>query len=227
MRRAPQNAKGRNAEQTRQAILKAAVTEFAREGVAGARTDEIARAAKVNKALLYYYFADKESLYGAVLDHAFGSIYPTLAGILESDLPCREKILQYAGAHFDALAQHPALCRLVHAEMGRAGREGSPHIRQMAERYISRLSVLLQGVLREGMAAGEFRSVDPLHFALSIPALNVFYFVAAPMLRAITGEEPLTPARIAARRAAVLDFLSHALFTPAKAASSRARERVL
>ncbi|HLX75931.1 MAG TPA: helix-turn-helix domain-containing protein, partial [Terriglobales bacterium] len=53
-------------EQTRAAILKAAMAEFAQEGVAGARTDAIARAARVNKALLYYYFKDKEALYGAV-----------------------------------------------------------------------------------------------------------------------------------------------------------------
>ena len=59
-------------EESRAAILKAAVAEFSREGPAGARTDAIARAAKVNKALLYYYFKDKESLHGAVLDQVFG-----------------------------------------------------------------------------------------------------------------------------------------------------------
>ncbi len=55
-------------EETRTAILQAAVREFAREGIAGARTDAIARAAKVNKALLYYYYRDKDALYGAALD---------------------------------------------------------------------------------------------------------------------------------------------------------------
>ena len=54
-------------EQSRAAILKAAVREFAQEGVAGARTDAIAQSAGVNKALLYYYFKDKEALYDAVL----------------------------------------------------------------------------------------------------------------------------------------------------------------
>ncbi len=225
--RHPKNGKGRNPEQTREAILKAAIAEFAREGVAGARTDQIARAARVNKALRYYYFKDKESLYGAVLDHAFGSIYPRLAAILDSDLPCREKILRYAGEHFDALASNPQFCRLVHAEMGRLGREGSPQIRQLADRYISRLAVRVQAVLSQGMASGEFRQVDPLNFALSIPALNVFYFVASPMIRAVSGQDPLTPERIAARRAAVLDLLAHALFTdkPAPPARRRSREK--
>lgn len=58
----------RRPQESRAAILEAAVAEFANEGIAGARTDAIARAAKVNKALLYYYFKDKEALYGAVLD---------------------------------------------------------------------------------------------------------------------------------------------------------------
>lgn len=206
--------RARNAEQTREAILKAASAEFSREGVAGARTDAIARAAGVNKALLYYYFHDKESLYGAVLDHAFGTIYPRLAAILDSDLPCREKILGYVGTHFDALAQNPAFCRLVHNEMVRAGRGGSPHVVKMGKRYLARLVGRLQEVLRMGTAERAFRPVDPIQFAVSIAALNVFYFVAAPMFRAVTGVEPFTRARIAARRAAVLDQVAHALFVP-------------
>ena len=226
--RTSRNGKARNPEQTREAILRAAVAEFAREGLAGARTDQIARAAKVNKALLYYYFADKESLYGAVLDHAFGAIYPRLAAILDSDLPCSEKILRYAGEHFDALAGNPQFCRLVHAEMGRGGREGSPHIRQLAERYIAHLAQRLQRVLAEGVAGGEFRDVDPLNFAVSIAALNVFYFVASPMFRAITGQDPFSKERIAARRRAVLDLLEHALFIPARTRGrSREKEKAL
>ncbi len=219
------NGRSRNPEQTRQAILRAAITEFAREGVAGARTDEIARTAKVNKALLYYYFQDKESLYGAVLDHAFGSIYPRLAAILDSDLPCGEKILEYTGAHFDALAGNPLFCRLVHQEMGRVGRDGSPHIANLANRYTSRLAARLQRVLQDGMSSGEFRAVDPLNFAISIAALNVFYFVAAPMFRAITGQEPFTPGRIAARRAAVVDCVAHALFARGRAIKANIRKR--
>ena len=198
-------------EQTRAAILQAAMAEFSRAGVAGARTDEIALAAGVNKALLYYYFKDKESLYGAVLDHAFGSIYSRLGAILDSQAPNSEKILQYAGEHFDALAKHPTFCRVVHSEMTR---HDSPHMALLVKRYQGRLMERMQEVLREGIASGEFRQVDPINFALSMVAVNVFYFVSVPVFQAITGMDPLTPERIAARRAAVLDLISHALFTP-------------
>src|SRR6202142_945321 len=94
-------------EESRAAILQAAVREFSREGVAGARTDAIARAAKVNKALLYYYFKDKEALYGAVLDQVFGGLIACVGEVLSRDLPPREKIMAYAGAHFDYVARHP------------------------------------------------------------------------------------------------------------------------
>src|SRR3954447_4026536 len=103
-------------EKTRSAILKAAVHEFASEGVAGARTDAIARAAGVNKALLYYYFRDKESLYGAVLDGVFAGLAVRVGAALDSSLPPREKVLAYAGAHFDYIASSPLYPRLVFRE---------------------------------------------------------------------------------------------------------------
>src|SRR5438445_5319498 len=78
-------------EESRAAILEAAVREFSREGVAGARTDAIARAARVNKALLYYYFKDKEALYNAVLDQVFGGLVAAIGEVLSRDLPPKEK----------------------------------------------------------------------------------------------------------------------------------------
>ena len=79
-------------EQSRTAILRAAVQEISRESLAGARIDAIARAAGVNKALLYYYFKDKDALYGAVLDHVFGGLTAALLEIFSKPLSPREKL---------------------------------------------------------------------------------------------------------------------------------------
>src|SRR5882724_11023294 len=76
-------------ERTRSAILDAASEEFAHEGLAGARTDAIARSAGVNKALLYYYFRDKESLYRAVLDQVFGGVRSAIHNAISQELPPR------------------------------------------------------------------------------------------------------------------------------------------
>ncbi len=99
----------------------AAVAEFAELGIAGARTDAIARAAHVNKALLYYYFKDKDALYEAVLDHVFSGLRARVMPVLESKLPPRQKMLEYLGAYFDYIAANPRIPRLVQAEWMRAG----------------------------------------------------------------------------------------------------------
>src|SRR5690349_5120934 len=121
--------------QSRASILDAAVQEFAREGVAGARTDAIARAAKVNKALLDYYFKDKDALYGAVLDKVFGGLTDSVYQVLARDLPPREKILAYVGTHFDYIATHPLYPPIVQGEMMNARRTRSKHVQRIVTQY--------------------------------------------------------------------------------------------
>ncbi|MCI0356839.1 MAG: TetR/AcrR family transcriptional regulator [Acidobacteria bacterium] len=200
-------------EQTRAAILHAALHEFATEGVEGARTEAIARAAGVNKALLYYYFRNKETLYGAVLDQVFSGLFAAVGSALDRPLPPREKVLAWAGAHFDYVASEPIFPRVVLREMMRAGRAGSPHIRRIAQKYLRPIQARLAELFRKGIAAGDFRAINPQHFIVSVVAMNVFYFGAAPMLREMMGQDPLSRERVADRRAAVLDTISAALFT--------------
>jgi TetR/AcrR family transcriptional regulator len=207
-------------EQTRAAILQAAVREFATHGLAGARTDAIAREARVNKALLYYYFKDKETLYGAALDHAFGQQGAAMLKILQRDLPPREKVLTYLGEYFDFIAAHPLNRDLAQREMMRAG-HGSSHLQRIAKRYFQPLFAGLAEVIREGIAEGEFRPVDPMQFVPSMVALVVFYFTSAPIMKSVAGFDPLSPERLVARRAAVLDFVSAALFKDKGAADLR------
>jgi TetR/AcrR family transcriptional regulator len=201
----------RRPEQTRAAILQAAAQDFARNGIAGARTDAIARAARVNKALLYYYFKDKQTLYGAALDHAFAQLNTHMMAVLNRDLPPGEKVRTYVGEYFDFIAGHPLNRDLMQREMMRAG-HSSAHLQRIAKRYFQPLFIKLGEVIRAGISAGEFRTVDPIQFIPSMVALVVFYFTSAPLMKTVTGVDPLTPERIAARRDAVLDFITAALF---------------
>ena len=199
-------------EESRNAILKAAVLEFSRGGLAGARTDAIARAARVNKALLYYYYKDKDSLYGAVLDLVFGGLTQAVNVPLSSNLPPREKLLAYAGAHFDYIAGHPTYPGIVQREMMSLGRGRSVHIERIAKQYFRPLFARLTQVVSDGIEAGEFRRVNPIEFVASMISTIVFYFINAPVIRLVQETDPLSPERIAQRRAAVLDFISAALF---------------
>ena len=210
-------------EESRASILHAAAQEFAEHGISGARTDAIAREARVNKALLYYYFKDKETLYGAVLDEAFSGLKATVFLVLDSDLPPREKIMAYAGAYFDFIASNQLYPRLMQREMMRAREGQSQHIDKVIKNSIRPMFGRVSELLREGIADGEFRPVNPAHFVPSMIAIIVFYFSSAPMMQKIVGFNPLTPERIAERRAAVLDFISAALFRPKRHATQGAR----
>jgi TetR/AcrR family transcriptional regulator len=202
----------RQPEASRSAILAAALAEFAEQGLAGARMDAIASAAGVNKALLYYYFQSKDALYGAVLDEFFLRLRGRIAEALDSDRPAGEKILRYARAHFDSVAESPYYARLFQGEMMSAGRSGSPHLSRIVREYISPIAQSVMGVLREGTRSGVFRAVDPSQFAPTVAASIVHYFAVSPVLRHLRGEDPYTPQAIAKRRAAVLDFIAAALF---------------
>jgi TetR/AcrR family transcriptional regulator len=255
MRPATPSRVRRQPEASRAAILKAARTEFASAGVEGARTEEIARAAGVNKALLYYYFRGKEALYGAVLDEAYSGLARSIIAAMDAESDPARRILAYAGAHFDYVARSPFLPKLVSREMMRepeaasgpasdvkapgTGRRGvlraeagehsnaepkskrmvstavfsaSPHMSRIAEQFLKPLQIRLAQTLAEGIREGAFRPVDPQEFIPTMVGAIVFYFISLPVSSRFTAGDPLSPERLAKRRAAVLDFISAALF---------------
>jgi TetR/AcrR family transcriptional regulator len=173
--------------------------------------------------LLYYYFKDKETLYGAVLDDAFSGLKITVFRALDSNLPPREKVLAYVSAYFDFIASHQLYPRLMQREMMRAREGHSQHIDKIIKNYMQPVFVRLSEVIHEGVKAGDFREVDPVHIVPSMVAMIVFYFSSAPMIQKIVGFNPLAPERIAARRAALLDFISAGLFRPKSNATQGAR----
>src|SRR6516165_3876727 len=203
-------------ELTREALA-AAAAEFANEGLAGARMDAIAKLARVNKALLYYYFRDKDALYGAVLDQFFEPFFRRVTQVLDSSAPAGERILGYARAHFDTIARTPHYARLFQSEMTCAGRAMSPHLSRIVEEYTRPLSQRLIATMTEGIGQGEFRRVDVIEFITSMVATVVFYFVTAPVRLRLRGVDPFSLEAIQARRAAVLDRIAAMLFADREA----------
>jgi TetR/AcrR family transcriptional regulator len=205
-------------EKTRAAILHAALEEFAHEGVAGARTDEIARNAGVNKALLYYYFKDKDGLYAAVLEQIFGGLSAKVAAVLDrEDLSPREKLLLYAETHFDYMGNSPLFPRVLQREFMRTGRNATALVGRIVEHYARPLYSKMTQLIAEGCETGDFRPCDPQQTLTSILGVVVFYFISIPAQQLMAAGDPFSPERLAARRAAVLDFISAAVFSDSAA----------
>jgi hypothetical protein len=87
-------------------------------------------------------------------------------------------------------------------------------LRRIAKQYFFPAFSDLAALLKEGAARGDFRPVNPMHFIPSMISVIVFFFNTAPVLNVMTGRDPMSPEHLAERRAAVVDFISAALFVP-------------
>lgn len=194
---------------SRERILAAAERAFAGEGLAGARTEAIAAEAKVNKALLYYYFKSKESLYEAVVEEQLRDFNRQALAVLTAPGSARVLLLRYLNLHFDFISQrhrHAALFQQL------IMKEGKPPER-LFRKYIVPRGEALRKLLARGMRSGELRKSDPFHTAISIAALIVFYFSAQPMLQLMGFSDPYAARNLKLRKQQVLDFVRYGLFT--------------
>src|SRR5579872_3470819 len=169
----------RNPEATRQKLLVAARHEFAAAGLAGARVDEIAALAGVNKQLVYHYFGDKDALYLAGLEWVCEEIREQERKLNLEGLPPAQAIRKLTEASFDHLAAHPDFIVLLNDE----NRGGARHVRgsRKLEAMHSPLVSMVSTILSEGVRAGVFRQgINPVHLYISIAGLSYFYFSNTP-----------------------------------------------
>jgi AcrR family transcriptional regulator len=201
-----------SAEQSKQAILEAALEEFATRGIDGARTEAIAKAARVNIALVFYYFKNKEQLYLTVLEQIFAEMNRRVMAALGGARSNREAILAYMQTQFDYLAESPLRPRMVLQEYVRSDRRSGAY-EKILKKYIGPVHTAVGDVLQAGIRSGEFRDVDVKHFQFSMSGLTTMYFIAADKIQALTGIDPLSAEQLTKRRKALADFVSAALFT--------------
>lgn len=204
----PAPSRQRRSAQTRAAILAAAERIFAQVGLAGARTDAIAAAAGVNKALLYYYFKSKEAIYCAIVEDHLKEFRTRALHVLSSPGSSRSVLLRYVAAHFDFVSARPYYPQLVQRMMMAGGRM----LQRLAQSHFIPVYRKLRQVIGRGVRGGEFRAVEDHHTIISIVALTVFYFSAAPMMRAVVGADAYAPANLARRKEEVLRFVRYGLF---------------
>ena len=195
---------------TRTKLLTAARREFAQNGLAGARVDEIAARAGVNKQLVYHYFGDKDALYLAVLEWVYEEIRTQERKLNLEGLPPERAIKKLIESSFDHLAAHPDFILLLNDE----NRNGARHVRSSVrlEDMHSPLVSMVSTILKQGVQAGIFRQgIDPVHLYISIAGLSYFFFSNTPTLSAIFGADLTSASAKRARRRHVVDMVLLAL----------------
>src|SRR5580698_10328042 len=143
----------RRADRTRKSILRAAIREFSAHGLAGARTDAIAESAKVNKALLYYYFKSKKGLYAAAIDEVSSAVAERAFAALDPKHSAGERLLRTALSHFDRILTQRDFQSLMQQEMVRMRRGESETLPTMVENVFKPLLGKLEEAVHDGIEA--------------------------------------------------------------------------
>ncbi len=196
----------RQPEKTREQILEAALTEFSRKGLSGARIDAIASRAGVNKRMIYHYFGNKDELFSAVLIHAYEAFRQNDSSLTLADLDPLEGMRKLVEFTFDYVQGDRHLVALLNSANLHRGRhlQNSERIRELYSPLIDMIAALL---LR-GERSGAFRTgIDPVNLYISIAGQAYFYFANIHTLSAIFGRDLEDPDLVESHRRHVVDLL--------------------
>jgi AcrR family transcriptional regulator len=197
-------------------ILDAAHLVFVRRGTAGARMQDIADEAGVNKALLHYYFRSKSRLAAAVFQRVARGLFLRVSEILGSDAAIEDKVRRVVHLYLEQLMKTPYAPAYVISELNqhpdRAAQfvEAVRHIREQS--LSTDVLDTLGKQLRRGVRAGEMRAISTPQFIANLASLCIFPFAARPMLCAILDLDDRGFARFIEERKTVLpEFFLNAL----------------
>lgn len=162
---------------TEEKILEAAKNVFVSKGMEGARMQEIADEAGINKALLHYYFRSKERLFEAIFSEIIKFAFPKLTQIVTSEASVAEKMEQVVDAYIQLLKKHPFIPGFVMKELSR---DPSGLIKMVLKVGINPQVVMEQ--IEQAMDRGEIVRMKPQHLAVNIVSMCVFPFAARPIV---------------------------------------------
>ncbi len=190
----------------RKNILAVAMAEFAANGLSGARIDEIAAKTNTSKRMIYYYFGDKEGLYGRVLEEAYREVRAGEQELELDHLPPIEALKRLTEFTFAHHSRHPEFIRIVMIENIHHGQymQKSELIRLLNAGAIQKL----EAICRRGREAGLFRDdVTPLELHWHISAMSFFNVSNRATFSHIFGDELFGPRAQDALKANVVEMI--------------------
>jgi AcrR family transcriptional regulator len=152
---------------TEEKILEAAKDVFMKYGLYGARMQDIANTAGINKALLHYYFRSKEKLFDAVFDGALEKYFSQMTVIGDKSLPIKERLMQYVDNMFEFFTEYPQMSMFIIKEISI-----NPEMFHEKVKHLKNQRSLLIPTLEEAFANKEIK-----------PSLCAYPFLASPLYK--------------------------------------------
>ena len=193
---------------TESSILDAAKRIFQHKGMAGARMQEIADEAGINKALLHYYFRSKQLLFEAVFKKAFLMLAPQLNEVMNSDTSICEKIKNFSSNYISFVIKHPYLPNFIIQELNR-----NPEFVEkiITEKHFPNINKFRKQI-NDKVTEGVIRPIKAEQLFINIMALNIFPFIAAPLLKGfINANDKEYLQLMEERKVEVADFIINAI----------------
>lgn len=171
------------ATNTRDKILSSARQEFAKYGLAGARVDRIAARAKMNKAMIYYYFRSKDNLYQTVISRHLSKIRILADEIIATEVTPESLCLALAEFYNSLFEDKENFVPILIREVA----SGGERIRRILKPIITekRLIKKVKEIFDDGKKKGLFREVDTKHAIISFMGMNLFYLIMAPIVNSV------------------------------------------
>jgi len=189
-------------------ILEAAKKVFIEKGMAGARMQEIADEAGINKSLLHYYYRTKDKLFLAVFRFAVLQFLPGIQEMLNSNIPFDEKIRRFVDRYIDILLEHPFVPMFIIQEIQR---DPDRLFNAFMDAGIRPNQIIQQ--FREASERGEIKDIDPKDFLINMLSLCIFPFAAQPVMQRLFCENDEQAYRdlLESRKKTVPEFILNAV----------------
>lgn len=168
---------------TEQKILDAAKEVFFDKGMYGARMQDIADKAGINKAMLHYYFRNKEKLFETIFSEATKNLFPKLSSILESDEAVLRKIEMICVEYINQIQQIPYLPLFILSE---ATRQPEIFLKLVWSKHKPPLKSFVD-MIQTAVKQGKIKPVHPFQLLMNILSLSIFPIMAKPLLQQVTG----------------------------------------
>jgi len=166
---------------TEEKILNAAIDVFQTKGMDGARMQEIADKAKINKSMLHYYYRSKQKLFEAVFKTVISIMAPKLRQIIEKEEPLFDKIRNFTDNYISFISKHSYLPSFIIQELNR-----NPEI--LEDVFIEKFGESFNKMktqINKMIENGEIRPIKPEHLIMNVVAMSIFPFVAKPILKSV------------------------------------------
>jgi TetR/AcrR family transcriptional regulator len=197
-------------------ILSAAMDVFVERGWNGARMQDIADRAGINKALLHYYFRTKEKLYDRIIETVFSSFFMQVEQAFDDDDSFDRVLRRFIDAVIDIIAADPRLPMFILHELSQGGKNVKAILSSIIGQYRLTLPQRMFALIERELEAGTIRPVDPGQFMITLLGACIYFFIAEPVVQPILMlSQPLASydrrQLIAGRKESIFDVLYYGL----------------